>query len=127
VFGIGWAEFILVALVLLIFVGPKHLPSMLQKFGQIVSELRSASRELRSQIEVEVKDIESPGKIARDIGRDMMRDMPSPYNEIRETEEQLKQTIDDTKESLQDTPPKEKPKSDEDVDGKEEPQKEDIS
>ena len=53
-FGIGWTEFIVVALVLLIFVGPKHLPGMLKKFVEIVGELKSASREFRSQIEEEM-------------------------------------------------------------------------
>ncbi len=35
-FGIGWSEFVLIALVLLIFVGPKHLPSVLKKAGMVI-------------------------------------------------------------------------------------------
>ncbi len=106
-FGIGWAELSLVALVLLVFVGPKHLPGMLQKFGQIVNELRSASRELRNQIDVEVGDIESPSKIARDIGRDMMKDIPSPYNEVQQAEEKIKQAVRETVDDVTNTSPQE--------------------
>jgi sec-independent protein translocase protein TatB len=97
VFGIGSTEFILMALVLLIFVGPKHLPDMLRKFGRIVSELRSASRELRTQIEVEMEDIESPSKIAKDMTRDMARELTSeikdPYDELRRAANEEKKEI----------------------------------
>ncbi len=86
-FGIGWTEFVLVALVLLIFVGPKHLPGMLKKFVEIIGELKSASREFRNQIEEEIGDIQSPSKIVRDVGRDLIKDMPSPYEEIQKAEE----------------------------------------
>ena len=92
-FGIGSTEFILVVLVLLIFVGPKHFPSMLRKFGRLVGELRSASRELRNQIEVEVDDIESPSKIAKDLTRDIAQDVPSPYEEIRRVAKEAKRDI----------------------------------
>lgn len=92
-FGIGWQEFILVALVLLIFVGPKQLPGMLKKFSEIVNELRSASRELRTQIEEEVEGIKSPSKIMRDMGRDLMKDMPSPYEEAKKAEKKAEKKI----------------------------------
>ena len=90
-FGIGWSEFILVALVLLIFVGPKHIPGMLRKFGTIINELRMASRDLRNQIEVEVGDLESPSKMVRDIGNDLIKDIPSPYEELEKAEREIEQ------------------------------------
>ncbi len=103
-FGIGWTEFILVALVLLIFVGPKHLPGMLQKFGKIVAELRSASRELRNQIDAEVRDIGTPSDIAKEVGRDLLDDLPSPYAEVSRAEEALKNEIDEVVETVRTTP-----------------------
>jgi sec-independent protein translocase protein TatB len=87
VFGIGWTEFVLVALVLLVFVGPRHLPGMLKKFVEIIGELKSASREFRTQIEEEIGDIESPAKMVRNVGRDLIKDMPSPYEEMQKAEE----------------------------------------
>ena len=92
-FGIGWTEFIVVALVLLIFVGPKHLPGMLKKFVEIVGELRSASREFRNQIEEEMGDLESPSKMVRDVGRDLINDMPSPYEEVQKAEEMARKQV----------------------------------
>ncbi len=118
-FGIGWTEFILVALVLLIFVGPKHLPGMLRKFGQVVGELRSASRELRNQIDQEVRDIGSPSQIARDVGRDLIDDLPSPYAEARRAEEAVKREVDDVAKAVQET-------SSDQVAGKSDPDKERI-
>jgi sec-independent protein translocase protein TatB len=92
-FGMGWTEIAMIALVTLIFVGPKHLPKMMQKIGKIVGELRSASRELRNQIAVEAAEIEretgsvkSPGETIREVGRDLMPDIPSPYDEVLEAE-----------------------------------------
>ena len=58
-FGIGWTEAIFIVLILLVFVGPKHLPGMMRKLGRIVSELQSASRELRTQIDLETRDRKS--------------------------------------------------------------------
>jgi sec-independent protein translocase protein TatB len=111
VFGIGWTEFILVALVLLLFVGPKHLPGMLRKFAEVVGELKSASRELREQIEEEIGDFKEPAKMVKKMGRDLMKDMPSPYEEARDLENSLKQKVnkevDDIKKSVVDDPPAE--------------------
>ena len=66
--GIGWTEFILIAVVLLIIVGPKHLPAMFRKLGKITAEFRAASRELRNQIALEDEELESPREIMRALG-----------------------------------------------------------
>ena len=80
-FGIGWTEFIIIFLVLLIFVGPRHFPELLQRFGQLVGELRAASRELRNQIDVDLKDVESPRAAAARAGRELLDSWDSPYGE----------------------------------------------
>jgi sec-independent protein translocase protein TatB len=90
VFGIGWTEFILIAVVLLIIVGPKHLPAVFRKLGRITAEFRSASRELRNQIEIEADDLESPGKVVRDLERDMVDAVTSPYAELAEEQRKLR-------------------------------------
>jgi len=46
-FGIGIPELILVALVALVVVGPKNLPSTLRALGRAIREFQRASRELR--------------------------------------------------------------------------------
>ena len=104
-FGIGWTEFVLVALVVLIFVGPKHLPDMLKKFGRIVGELRSASRELRNQLDIELNDLESPSKIMRDVARDVAATIPSPYDAIHKAEEDLKRETQDIADEIREPSP----------------------
>lgn len=90
-FGIGWTEFIIIALVLLIFVGPKNLPPLFRKIGTIVAEFKNASRELRNQIDMEVADLESPRQIVRDIGKDILDKAANPYEEIQEAERKIKE------------------------------------
>jgi len=104
VFGIGWTEFVVIALVLLIFVGPKQLPALLQKVGQVIGELKSASRDLRSQVADEVRDfqndigdITSPKKIVKDMVHDLTYDVRSPYEEAKRAEADLKGEISDLK------------------------------
>lgn len=104
-FGIGWTEFVLVALVVLIFVGPKHLPDMLKKFGRIVGELRSASRDLRNQLDIELNDLESPSKIMGDVARDVTASIPSPYDAIHKAEEELKRETRDIADETTKPPP----------------------
>ncbi len=96
-FGIGWTEFIVIALVLLIFVGPQHLPGVLRKMGLIINELKNASRELRNQINEEVRDLEqsvgpikTPKDFMRGLEQEVTDDIGSPYDEIYKAESAVK-------------------------------------
>lgn len=91
--GIGWTEFILIAVVLLIIVGPKHLPAMFRKLGKITAEFRAASRELRNQIELEGEELESPREIMRDLERDVLRKVNEPYAELAEKEREIRREV----------------------------------
>jgi sec-independent protein translocase protein TatB len=90
VFGIGWTELVVIVFVMLVVVGPKELPGMARRLGRIVAELRQSARELRNQVEVELGDLESPGDMARSVGREIMKDVPSPYDEARGIDEALR-------------------------------------
>ncbi len=91
-FGIGWSEFILIALVLLIFVGPKQLPALLKKAGMIVTELKRAGRELQHQVTEEVRDLErtvgsvkSPSAMLRETVEDIAYDTYDPYKDVTDS------------------------------------------
>ena len=106
-FGIGWTEFVVIAFVLLIVVGPKHLPGVLKKTGMIINELKNASRELREQVSEEVRDLEksvgpipSPKSYMADLGRELADAVESPYADILETESSVKSEISSIKENL---------------------------
>ena len=94
-FGIGWTEFIVIALVLLIFVGPKNLPPLLRKVGGIVAEFKSASRELRNQLDVEVKALElDQAKTAiEDFGKDALEEASRPYEELKKADREIKKDM----------------------------------
>jgi sec-independent protein translocase protein TatB len=95
VFGIGWTEFIVIALAFLIFLGPKEIPRVFNKLGRLMRELNAASRELRNQLEVEVRDIPTPQKIADEIKAEMEAAAAEPYEEMRKLDAELKRDVGD--------------------------------
>jgi len=44
-FGMGWAELMIVGIVALIVVGPKELPILFRKMGQFVGKAKGMARE----------------------------------------------------------------------------------
>ena len=62
--GIGGVEYLVIAALIIIFVGPKDLPAVLRTFGRWWGKIRNFSREFRSRIneiakETGVDDIKS--------------------------------------------------------------------
>ena len=88
-FGIGWTEAIFIAIVVLLFVGPKQLPVVFRKLGRLARTLQSASRELQNQLEIEAGDEESPAGIIRDLRREAADLARAPGDGIRGLEREL--------------------------------------
>lgn len=57
-FDIGWPELLVVAVVLIVVVGPKDLPSMLRTFGRTTNKLRSMAGDFRRQFDDALKEAE---------------------------------------------------------------------
>jgi sec-independent protein translocase protein TatB len=93
VFDIGWSELLLIALAFLVFLGPKELPRMMQKVGRLARSLSDASRELRNQLDAELKDVPKPRDIADELSKEAEAIAAGPYAEIREMDEQLKRDL----------------------------------
>ncbi|MDA4846666.1 Sec-independent protein translocase protein TatB [Hoeflea poritis] len=55
---LGWPELLVVALVLILVVGPKDLPGMLRTFGRTTRKLRAMAGEFRSQFDEALKEAE---------------------------------------------------------------------
>ena len=68
-FDFGYSEIFLVAVVLLIFVGPKELPLLLRSIFDFVSKIKVYSSELRTGIQSIANDIEIE-KISKKIIND---------------------------------------------------------
>lgn len=49
-FGIGFGEFVVIGVLLLMAVGPRRMPVMVKSIGRAMREFRKATRELRAQV-----------------------------------------------------------------------------
>ena len=66
---IGWGEMLIIAIVVIVVVGPKELPGMLRTFGKTTSKLRVMANDFRRQFDEAMKEAELDGvkKIADDV------------------------------------------------------------
>ena len=57
-FDIGWQEILVIAIVLIVVVGPKDLPRMLRTFGRTTAKMRSMAGDFRRQFDDALKEAE---------------------------------------------------------------------
>ena len=57
--NLGFSEILLIAIIMLVFFGPKKLPDIARSLGKGMSEFRRAMREVRDDITSEIKDKKS--------------------------------------------------------------------
>ncbi len=55
---IGWTEMLVIAIVMIVVVGPKDLPKMLRTFGKTTSKLRAMAGDFRKQFDEALKEAE---------------------------------------------------------------------
>ena len=70
-FDIGWSEFVLIAVVALIAIGPKELPGVLRTIGQWMGKARKMAAEFQSQFNEAMREAE-------------MADLKKSFDEVRE-------------------------------------------
>jgi sec-independent protein translocase protein TatB len=93
---IGWPELLVVAIVLIVVVGPKDLPPMLRAFGRTTKKLRGMASEFRGQFdealrEAELDDVKKTFDEARKL---------NPMQSIRDAVNPLKDTARDIRRIL---------------------------
>lgn len=96
-FDIGWPELMVVAIVLIVVVGPKDLPPMLRAFGRTTKKLKAMASEFRGQFddalrEAELDDVKKTFDDARKL---------NPMQSIRDAVNPLKDTARDIKADLE--------------------------
>ncbi|MEN3793314.1 Sec-independent protein translocase protein TatB [Fulvimarina sp. MAC3] len=85
---IGWTEMLVVAVVLIVVVGPKDLPGMLRSFGRAMKQMRSMAGDFRKQFDEALKEAEldEVKKSVDDIRgldpRRQMREAMKPMHDI---------------------------------------------
>ncbi|WP_377288612.1 Sec-independent protein translocase protein TatB [Rhizobium sp. SG2393] len=94
---IGWTELVVIAIVLIVVVGPKDLPPMLRAFGRMTTKLRGMASDFRQQFdealrEAELDDVKKTIDDARRL---------NPANAIREAINPLRQAGQDIRNDLQ--------------------------
>ena len=57
-FDIGWTEMLVIAVVMIVVVGPKDLPKMLRTFGQTTAKLRGMAGDFQKQFNEALKEAE---------------------------------------------------------------------
>jgi sec-independent protein translocase protein TatB len=70
-FDIGWSEFVLIAVVALIAIGPKELPGVLRTVGQWMGKARKMAAEFQSQFQEAMREAE-------------MADLKKSFDDVRE-------------------------------------------
>lgn len=92
---IGWTELLVVAIVLIVVVGPKELPNVLRTFGKTMTSLRRMATDFRSQVDHALKeaDMEDVSSALNDVRK------LNPANSIRDAMNPLRETARDLKKS----------------------------
>lgn len=98
-FDFGWGEILVVAIVLIIVVGPKDLPRMLRTFGRTMSKLRSMAGEFRTQFDEALKEAELDD-VRKTIGDakklNPTRDLREAMNPLRKAGQEIRADLDRT-------------------------------
>lgn len=95
-FDVGWPELLVIAVVMIVVVGPKDLPRMLRTFGKTAAKLRSMAGDFRRQFddalrEAELDDLKSTIDTVRDL---------NPKNLIRKELDPIAKAAQDVRSGL---------------------------
>ncbi|RCS24236.1 twin-arginine translocase subunit TatB [Phyllobacterium salinisoli] len=104
---IGWSEILVIAVVLIVVVGPKDLPKMLRAFGKASSRMRKTANEFRRQFdealrEAELDDVKNVVNDARSL--DPRTDIKKVFDPIRSVGEELRSSLNKTNVQPEATP-----------------------
>lgn len=55
---VGWTEMLVIAIIMIVVVGPKDLPNMLRSFGRMTAKMRSMANDFRRQFDEALKEAE---------------------------------------------------------------------
>jgi sec-independent protein translocase protein TatB len=83
--GLGWSEMLVIAVVLLIVVGPKDLPMMLRNIGRAMGSVRRMSNEFRREIDkaIAADEVKEITRSISDPIKQTTTDINREFNAIR--------------------------------------------
>ncbi|MDL2398503.1 Sec-independent protein translocase protein TatB [Rhizobium mayense] len=96
-FDVGWSELLIIAIVALVVIGPKELPSTLRTIGKMTARARKVAGEFRAQFDEAMREAEL------DDVRQTISDAQklNPVNSLREAMNPLRQMGNEIKADLQ--------------------------
>lgn len=104
---IGWSEMALIALVVIVVIGPKDLPKVLRAVGQFTAKARSMAREFQNSLddiarEADVADLKQDiSKLAQLDIRQEIEKKVDPEGELRKSIGQVSDVAGDIEKSVQ--------------------------
>ncbi|MCU0831634.1 MAG: Sec-independent protein translocase protein TatB [Rhizobiaceae bacterium] len=93
---VGWSEILVIAIVLIVIVGPKDLPKMLRTFGTTMRKMRAMAGDFQHQFNEALKEAELD-EVRKTI--DDVRGL-NPRNAIRDALDPLRQVGEDVRREL---------------------------
>jgi sec-independent protein translocase protein TatB len=92
-FDVGYSELLVIAIVLIVVIGPKDLPKMLRAFGKAMTRFRQVSGDFRRQFDEALKESEL-GEVKKAI--DSARSL-DPRSQLRSAFSPLTSAVNDVK------------------------------
>ena len=86
-FGIGWVEIAIVALVVFLFMKPEDVPKVMRKFGNLVRQVRKFSRAVNSDLQSIARDIERMDNDSGPSRPQAQKNNPETETEEKHTED----------------------------------------
>ena len=85
-FDIAWGEFVVIAVVALIVIGPKELPAVLRAIGQWTTKIRRMASEFQGQFqealrEAEMADLKKEVDSLNDVAKDAAKGFTSQFDD----------------------------------------------
>lgn len=80
-FGIGFLELVTVAVVVLMFVGPRRLPEMMRQLGRIFVRVRRMSAEVKSTFDNVIRDAERELDAEQKLKTELKKALQPPADE----------------------------------------------
>lgn len=92
-FDLGWTEMLVIAIVLIVVVGPKDLPRMLRSFGRTTAKMRVMAGDFRKQFDEALKEAELDD--VKNLASDMRK--LNPAADIRKALNPMQKAADDVR------------------------------
>lgn len=95
-FEVGYSEILVIAIVLIVVVGPKDLPKMLRAFGRMMTKFRTVSGDFRRQFDDALREAEldEVRKTISDVRNlDPRNQLREAFNPLRQATSSLKSEV----------------------------------